>query len=105
MLKKLISIFKFILFAPIRYERWTVFEGTKRRALEGSVVNQKDLAEFYFERNNLKEAFAWSYVASKNGNKNASILFNKYSELLTDTDKEEAEKLANYYYKNYSRPS
>ena len=23
------------LFAPLRYERWAVFEGTKRRALDG----------------------------------------------------------------------
>ena len=104
MLGKIKGIFKFVLYAPLNYERWAVFQGTKRRALDGSVVNQKDLAEMYFEKNNIKEAFAWAYVAGKNGSIKADILQHEYSKLLSENEKKEAEKLAEYYYKNFSKP-
>ena len=102
MLKIISKTFNYIFYLSIRYEKSVVFSRTQNRAFEGSVINQKELSELYFEKNDIMQAFAWSYVSSRKGLKEAILLNKKYSEMLTEDQLEKSINLGEEYIKKYT---
>jgi hypothetical protein len=74
-------------------------------AMQGSPINQIQLAEFLLEMKppKLIQAYAWATVAAYQNVNGANKLINLIAENLTQTELNEAQALGREYKLNYSR--